>query len=75
MNQQLLDTIVAVLIRRGLTYLGIAVGGASGIPDEAVMKLAAAAVSLALMVGNEVYQARKLHQTQKQQGGVMPPAK
>ncbi len=72
MNPQLLDTILAVLIRRGLSYLGIAVGGASGIPDSAVVQAAAAIGGLLLLVINEVWQARSLHKTQKAQGGVTP---
>lgn len=71
--KQLLGTILTVLIRRGLSYLGIAVGGASGIPEDAVMQAAAAIGGLLLLVGNEVWQARKLHKTTKAQGGVTPP--
>lgn len=74
MNQQLLDTIAAVCIRRGLSYIGIAVGGAAGVPESAVAQAATALVGLVLLVLNEVWQARKLHKTQKQQGGITPPA-
>lgn len=75
MNQRILDTVVAVLIRRGLSYLGIAVGGASGITDSDVLQLAGTLVGVALLAGNEVFQARKLHKTAKEQGGIQTPAK
>lgn len=75
MNQQLLDTIVATCIRRGLSWLGYTVGGVGGFSEDWVTKVASAAVSLGLLVGNEVWQARKLHQTAKMQGGILPPLK
>lgn len=75
MNAQVLDTIIAVLIRRGLSWIGIAVGGAAGVSDDSVAQAAAAVGSLVLIVANEAYQAYKLHKTQKRQGGVLTPAK
>ena len=75
MNQRLLDTIVAVLLRRGLTWLGITVGGAAGVPESDIMQLATAIVGVVIIAGNEVWQARKLHKTAREQGGIQPPVK
>lgn len=75
MNAQLLDTLIALLIRRGLTWLGVGVGSAAGVTDDWIMQTATIVGSVALIAMNEIYQAVKLHQTQKLQGGVMPPAK
>lgn len=75
MNQHLLDTIVAACIRRGLTWLGIGVGGAAGVTDDWVMQTAAIVVSVGLMAGNEIFQTIKMHKTTKAQGGIIPPVK
>lgn len=75
MNQQLLDTLIALLLRRGLTWLAQILGITVAVSDDQLAKWAGAAGSLLLFVGNEWWQARKFHQTAKEQGGIIPPVK
>lgn len=75
MSPELIETILTVLARRGLTYLGVSAAAVSDSTLHGTLSALVTAGGLLLSVINEVYQARKLHKTQKEQGGVMPPAK
>lgn len=58
MNDQLIQTIVKFLMRRGLTLLG---GSAAELTDNDLAQF----ISIALVIANEVYQAYKAHQVDK----------
>lgn len=64
MNDQLIQTAIKFLLRRGLTLLGTA--GAS-VSDDWIAQTA----SILLMIGNEIYQARKAHQADKSKAEIV----
>lgn len=73
MSSQMVESILAFLIRRWLSYAGLT---ALAVTDAQVGQLVEAILEASgaiAFIGNEVYQFWKMSRTQKAQGGVQKP--
>lgn len=61
MNDQILQSVIKFLMRRGLTLIG---GGAAELTDNQIAQF----VGISFVIGNELYQAWKAHQADKAKG-------